>query len=204
MADLSYFEKAKFEKLFDMGSGYVLDFSNNRFRQFVADSIGIDVYEEKYDYASGSKPRRSSPKVCPVPSRHSIPPNGRSECGNPVPPKPQASGYVLPSTLRQAAFDKLRPSRPGGASEAHACLHPFVIPGKRESGACVSSGCVRGGGVPPPGIRLRLCETLSAERHSVCAGCKPESGRGVSSTVFPSRFTLDHRWFWRTLINGMI
>ena len=58
MANLTYFEKKKIEELFGMGSGYVLDFSNRTFQEFVADSTGRDIFDKKYDYASGSKANR--------------------------------------------------------------------------------------------------------------------------------------------------
>jgi len=58
MADLTNIDKLKFEKLFRMASGYVLDFSNRSFQEFIADSVGIDIYDDKYDYASGSKANR--------------------------------------------------------------------------------------------------------------------------------------------------
>ncbi len=41
-----------------MGGGYVLDFSNRTFQEFVADSTGKNIYENQYDYASGSKANR--------------------------------------------------------------------------------------------------------------------------------------------------
>lgn len=58
MSDLSYVEKNSLEKLFQMGGGYVLDFSNRQFQEFVIDAVRRDVYETKYDYASGSKANR--------------------------------------------------------------------------------------------------------------------------------------------------
>ena len=58
MANLSPLEKTKFEKLFGMETGYVLDFSNRTFREFILDSVGIDIYDDKYDYWSGSKANR--------------------------------------------------------------------------------------------------------------------------------------------------
>ena len=45
MANLSYREKADLEALFEMQSGYVMDFSNNSFARFVGDVINLDVYE---------------------------------------------------------------------------------------------------------------------------------------------------------------
>ena len=44
MANLSYREKTVLEELFGMSSGYVMDFSNNSFSQFVGDVINLDVY----------------------------------------------------------------------------------------------------------------------------------------------------------------
>lgn len=58
MSDLTYLEKRKFEQFLGMSSGYVLDFSNRTFAEFVRDSTGRDIYESSYDYASGSKANR--------------------------------------------------------------------------------------------------------------------------------------------------
>ncbi|MGH8611006.1 MAG: abortive infection family protein [Gammaproteobacteria bacterium] len=58
MSDLTFIEKAKLENLFQMGGGYVLDFSNRTLAEFVAESTGRDIYDRKYDYASGSKANR--------------------------------------------------------------------------------------------------------------------------------------------------
>ena len=55
MSGLSFREREKLEKLFGMSSGYVLDFSNRTFQEFIADSVGRDIYDSKYNYASGSK-----------------------------------------------------------------------------------------------------------------------------------------------------
>jgi hypothetical protein len=58
MSDLTFVERNKLEKLFGMRSGYVLDFSNRTFAELVAESTGKDIYNAKYDYASGSKANR--------------------------------------------------------------------------------------------------------------------------------------------------
>jgi hypothetical protein len=58
MSDLSNIEKLKLEKLFEMGSGYVLDFSNRTFYEFIIENTKINIYDSKYDYASGSKANR--------------------------------------------------------------------------------------------------------------------------------------------------
>ena len=44
MANLSFREKANFEELFDMRTGYVMDFSNNSFARFIGDTVNIDIY----------------------------------------------------------------------------------------------------------------------------------------------------------------
>lgn len=41
-----------------MQHGYILDFSNRTFQEFVAGSVERDIYDKKYDYASGSKANR--------------------------------------------------------------------------------------------------------------------------------------------------
>lgn len=58
MANLTFIEKAKFENFLGMKSGYVLKFSDRTFQEFVADTTGIDIYEEKYKNSSGSKANR--------------------------------------------------------------------------------------------------------------------------------------------------
>jgi hypothetical protein len=58
MANLSVWEKVKFENLFDMRDGYVLDFSNASFRRFIIDAVGVDIYQDRYNYSSGSKANR--------------------------------------------------------------------------------------------------------------------------------------------------
>jgi hypothetical protein len=41
-----------------MGSGYVLDFSNRTFEEFVLDSIGKSIYAAEYETGGGSKANR--------------------------------------------------------------------------------------------------------------------------------------------------
>ena len=43
----NYNQKLAIEELFDMSTGYVLDFSNNTFERFVFESIGIDIYVDQ-------------------------------------------------------------------------------------------------------------------------------------------------------------
>jgi hypothetical protein len=58
MSNLTYLEKSKFEQLLGMSTGYVLDFSNRSFAEFVLDSTGRDIYDSRYNYGSGSKANR--------------------------------------------------------------------------------------------------------------------------------------------------
>jgi hypothetical protein len=58
MSDLTSIEKLKLEKLLEMNSGYVLDFSNRTFQEFILETSNIDIYDEKYNYQSGSKANR--------------------------------------------------------------------------------------------------------------------------------------------------
>ena len=43
MSDLTNIEERKFERLLGMGSGYVLDFSNRTFDEFVTDAVSRDI-----------------------------------------------------------------------------------------------------------------------------------------------------------------
>lgn len=58
MSDLTLIEKRKLERALGMESGYVLNFTNRTFSDFFLDSVGIDIYEKKYNYGSGSKANR--------------------------------------------------------------------------------------------------------------------------------------------------
>ncbi len=55
MSDLTKIEKRNFEALFGMGSGYVLDFTTRLFDEFVFDSTGLSILDEKYNFGSGFK-----------------------------------------------------------------------------------------------------------------------------------------------------
>ena len=54
MAKLTFIERDCFEKLFGMGSGYVSDFSNRTFQEFVYGVMSIDIYA-KYPGLSKAK-----------------------------------------------------------------------------------------------------------------------------------------------------
>jgi hypothetical protein len=58
MTNLTSIEKLKFEKLFGMGSGYVLEFSNRTFQGFVAENVNQDIYDDKYVFEGTSKANR--------------------------------------------------------------------------------------------------------------------------------------------------
>jgi predicted nucleotide-binding protein len=58
MSDLTTKERRKLENYFEMGGGYFLDFSNNSLAQFVAESVDIELYSDKYEIVSGSKANR--------------------------------------------------------------------------------------------------------------------------------------------------
>jgi hypothetical protein len=58
MADLKTLEKRQFEDLFGMSGGYVLDFTNRSFADLFRDSVGINIYDEKYAIRGDSKANR--------------------------------------------------------------------------------------------------------------------------------------------------
>ena len=55
MATLTTNDKQILEKLFQMNGGYVLNFSDRTMREFFKDDLGVNIYDNKYNYASGSK-----------------------------------------------------------------------------------------------------------------------------------------------------
>jgi hypothetical protein len=54
MANLKYGEKDDLEALLGMKTGYVLDFTNRQFREFVLDSVCLDIEDPKIG-GNGSK-----------------------------------------------------------------------------------------------------------------------------------------------------
>jgi hypothetical protein len=58
MSDLTNLEKRKLEKLLGMASGYVLNFSNKTFAEFVMDCTGLNIFDPRYENSSGSKANR--------------------------------------------------------------------------------------------------------------------------------------------------
>ncbi len=58
MATFTTIDKQILEKLFQMSSGYVLNFSDRTMGEFFRDDVGINIYSDKYNYGSGSKANR--------------------------------------------------------------------------------------------------------------------------------------------------
>lgn len=58
MPSLTTNDKQILEKLFQMGSGFVLNFSDRAIGEFFHDDIGVNIFDQKYNYASGSKANR--------------------------------------------------------------------------------------------------------------------------------------------------
>lgn len=55
MSSFRYADRLKFEKLFNMGGGFVLDFKNKTFRDFFISTIDIDIYDGSIADSSLSK-----------------------------------------------------------------------------------------------------------------------------------------------------
>jgi hypothetical protein len=58
MSSLSLAEKTKLQKLLGMSSGYVLNFSDKTFGDFMADAVEVDIHNEKYRGNGSSKARK--------------------------------------------------------------------------------------------------------------------------------------------------
>lgn len=58
MADLNSRERRKLELLLDMGSGYVLNFSNPTFAEFFSEFVGKDIDNPRYEAKGTSKANR--------------------------------------------------------------------------------------------------------------------------------------------------
>jgi len=55
MSALSMAERQVLEKHFDMSGGYVLNFSDRTFSEFVAETVGLEIHDEKYTTGGTSK-----------------------------------------------------------------------------------------------------------------------------------------------------
>ncbi len=58
MSSLQFNERKLLEKILQMQTGYVSDFSDKTFREFVMEHTGIDIYTEAYEENGTSKANR--------------------------------------------------------------------------------------------------------------------------------------------------
>ena len=58
MPKLTRSEMRKIDEAFDMGGGYVLNFSDRTMSEFFEDELGVDIDQEKYAINGGSKAKR--------------------------------------------------------------------------------------------------------------------------------------------------
>ena len=58
MSALSVVERKRFEKLFGMSSGKVLDLTNAAFAEIFRQDVGVDIYDAKYAFNGDSKAKR--------------------------------------------------------------------------------------------------------------------------------------------------
>ena len=58
MSSLTTLDKRCLEDVFGMGSGYVLDFTNDTFAEFFRENAGADIYADKFATNGNSKARR--------------------------------------------------------------------------------------------------------------------------------------------------
>jgi hypothetical protein len=58
MSDLSSLEKCKLENFLEMGNGYVLDFTDRKFKEFILENVAINIDEDKYKCSGASKANR--------------------------------------------------------------------------------------------------------------------------------------------------
>lgn len=58
MSDLTFFEKARLERLFGMAGGYALGFTNATFARFFAETAHVQIYDAAFDGYGDSKANR--------------------------------------------------------------------------------------------------------------------------------------------------
>ena len=58
MNSLATTDRQIFERCFGMSSGYVLDFTDRTFAEFVFEAVGIDIHAEKYKVEGTSKAKK--------------------------------------------------------------------------------------------------------------------------------------------------
>ena len=50
MSDLAFWEKAKFEEFLEMRTGFVLDFTDRSFQEFVSEVSSKNIYDGKCNF----------------------------------------------------------------------------------------------------------------------------------------------------------
>jgi Restriction endonuclease len=58
MSSLNFTDRKQLERLYGMGGGTVLDFSNRTLQEFIFETTGADIYSTQFDRNSGSKAHR--------------------------------------------------------------------------------------------------------------------------------------------------
>lgn len=58
MSSLTFAERQALEEYFGMGSGYVLDFSDRTFSDFVGEAVELDIHSERFKTEGGSKAKK--------------------------------------------------------------------------------------------------------------------------------------------------
>lgn len=58
MSDINKIDSLKLEKILEMSEGYVLDFNNSTFRNFIFETINIDIYDSNFEDNGTSKANR--------------------------------------------------------------------------------------------------------------------------------------------------
>ena len=61
MSNLNQLVKIKLEALFNMNSGFVLDFSNKSFSEFIRNAVNKNIDDKKYQYIGSSKASITTP-----------------------------------------------------------------------------------------------------------------------------------------------
>jgi hypothetical protein len=58
MGDLTFIERGNIEKFLGMGAGYVMDFSDRTFQDFIGEAVNLDIDDQKYFNNGSSKAKR--------------------------------------------------------------------------------------------------------------------------------------------------
>lgn len=64
MSNLSVSDMLLYESLFNMKSGYVLDFTNSSFKDFIYQNTKMNIYDDKYNAKGDSKAKRLREFIC--------------------------------------------------------------------------------------------------------------------------------------------